>query len=611
MMPITVLYVDDDPALLDIAKIFLERTGAFKVATASSAVIALEDLENRSFDIVISDYEMPVMNGIQFLKIFRKKYENVPFILFTGKGREEIVVEALDNGADSYIQKGGDPKAQFHELQHKIKINVEMRKAQKALLDSEKKYRQLFENAQEAVFIIQDEKIAFFNPVFSRMLEHSCISCENFLSAHLMAFIHPEDQGMVRERLQQTTNGETVPVYTFRLMNESGLISWWEVNAIITEWNDRPATLNFARDVSSQYHLSKKIAESESRYREMVEFLPITVIETNEQLILTFINRAGTNTFGYQCSEIQGHLTPRDLVVLEEQEKIIQIYNRARNMEVTLAHETIARKKDGTTFTMKIYVSAIKEGSKITGFRSVCINISDIKKVAEELYRANKKLKLMADIAHHDINNKLTALQGYLELAQTHPPGQNAARYLENSQNIAGLIQAQIEFSQTYNDIGLEPPKWQDLPEIITISEKRLIHETISVRCSIRDLKIYADPFLKSVFQNLVDYSLRYGEHVSTISVSCEKRGNRLVVVYEDNGNGITSSDKPLLFTSGFGKNTGTGLFMVREILSVTGIAITETGESGKGARFEIHIPQGKYRFVTGSPEETAVSQSI
>jgi len=117
---ISVLYVDDEESLLEIAKIYLEENNKFHIHTANSVREGLEILRTRSFDIIISDYQMPDIDGIMFLKMLRSSGNTTPFIIFTGRGREEIVIEALNSGADFYLQKGGDPKSQFAELESKI-----------------------------------------------------------------------------------------------------------------------------------------------------------------------------------------------------------------------------------------------------------------------------------------------------------------------------------------------------------------------------------------------------------------------------------------------------------------------------------------------------------
>jgi two-component system sensor histidine kinase KdpD len=135
---IRVLMVDDEPSILDVSKLFLERTGAFEVDTVESAVDALEKLESAQYDAVVSDYKIPGMDGIEFLKEVRALDPGFPFILFTGKGREEVVIEALDNGIDYYIRKGADTEAQFAELSSKIRLAVEQRRAEKEIVEQHK-----------------------------------------------------------------------------------------------------------------------------------------------------------------------------------------------------------------------------------------------------------------------------------------------------------------------------------------------------------------------------------------------------------------------------------------------------------------------------------------
>jgi len=130
--PYSVLYVDDEPDLLELGKLFLEADGLFSVSTAESGAIALEMMKNQEFDAIISDYQMPECNGIRFLRHIRHD-SDIPFILFTGKGREEVVVEAINSGVDFYLQKGGDTKALFAELGHKINQAISRRTAEKAL----------------------------------------------------------------------------------------------------------------------------------------------------------------------------------------------------------------------------------------------------------------------------------------------------------------------------------------------------------------------------------------------------------------------------------------------------------------------------------------------
>ena len=155
----SLLYVDDEPDLLSLGKLFLEGGGDFHVTTAMSAHEGLEKLATGSFDAVISDYQMPVMDGIALLKEVRIAHGAIPFILFTGKGREEVVIEAINNGVDFYLQKGGAPKAQFAELRHKILVAVERRHALDALRDSEQRLADIINFLPDATFAINTDGV--------------------------------------------------------------------------------------------------------------------------------------------------------------------------------------------------------------------------------------------------------------------------------------------------------------------------------------------------------------------------------------------------------------------------------------------------------------------
>lgn len=140
-----ILYVDDETDLLIITKLFLEKSGEFLVETSTSATDVLSSGLLSSYDAIVSDYLMPEMNGIDLLKAVRREQAELPFILFTGRGREEIVIEAINNGADFYLQKGGDPKSQFAELAHKVKQAIMRRSAEKARNESEEKFAKVFQ----------------------------------------------------------------------------------------------------------------------------------------------------------------------------------------------------------------------------------------------------------------------------------------------------------------------------------------------------------------------------------------------------------------------------------------------------------------------------------
>jgi len=150
--PIRVLHVDDDISFLKTAKLILEMQGASQVDTASSVEEATEKMKENKYDAVISDYQMPGKDGLQFLKELRNSGNNISFVIFTGKGREEVTINALNLGADGYFNKIGHPETVYGELAHGIRQVVEKRRADQLLLRSEERYRIISNTIADIVF---------------------------------------------------------------------------------------------------------------------------------------------------------------------------------------------------------------------------------------------------------------------------------------------------------------------------------------------------------------------------------------------------------------------------------------------------------------------------
>jgi len=172
---ITVLCVDDDSAYLSLEKRFLEVPGVLTVTTALSAPEALREIETNRFDAVVADYQMPGMDGIELLRAVRAVYPGLPFILYTGKGREEVVIEAFNSGADFYLQKNGEPTVQFAQLKDTIFRAVKLGAVWEGFHDSETRYRRLFETAQDGILILDAEavEITDANPFLLTLLGYT------------------------------------------------------------------------------------------------------------------------------------------------------------------------------------------------------------------------------------------------------------------------------------------------------------------------------------------------------------------------------------------------------------------------------------------------------
>jgi PAS domain S-box-containing protein len=221
----SLLYVDDAEDLRELGKLYLEAIGDFSVTTAESADRALALLRDRSFDLILSDFDMPGMDGIRFLTRVREQYRDIPFILFTARGRDEIVEEAIGHGADFYIQKGIDTRAQFAELAHKIRQAVRRQQAETALAVSRDYLDKIFSSVRAGIVIVDaaTHRIIDINPAATLMIG---AQKEEILGKVCHRYICPAEQGRCpicdlgqdvdnSERVLLTAAGKEVPLIKY------------------------------------------------------------------------------------------------------------------------------------------------------------------------------------------------------------------------------------------------------------------------------------------------------------------------------------------------------------------------------------------------------------
>lgn len=220
------------------------------------------------------------------------------------------------------------------------------------------------------------------------------------------------------------------------------------------------------------------------------------------------------------------------------------------------------------------------------------------KRMAEEALRSvNSKLVLLSSVTRHDILNQLTALRACVDLTRDNPNDPAVTGYLDTMEKTTEVIRLQMEFTSDYQDLGQKEPVWQVVSAAFATAAEPFAGWHIAFSCDTGTLECYADALLGRVFYNMIDNSIRHGEHVSAVRLSFVQADPDLLMVYEDNGVGVPDEDKEKIFIKGFGKHTGLGMFLIQEILSITGMTIRETGTRGTGVRFEIRVPAGAFRF--------------
>ena len=318
--------------------------------------------------------------------------------------------------------------------------------------------------------------------------------------------------------------------------------------------------------------------------------------------IILDINDGFTNLTGFDRFETIG-ISSLKINVWKNPADRQKVYDEIFEKGFCENYETILRRKDGSEITCIVSAKSITLQG-VPCIISVTRDITDRKRAEQALQQANRKLNLLSSITRHDILNTVTVLAGYLGLAREEPAGPKLKDYLDHLDVSAKTIQRQIEFTREYQEIGVNAATWQNVEETVreAASEFKMKDVTLDIECG--NTEIFADPLLRKVFYNFFDNSFRYAPPFTTISVSCTGKEDGLSVVFADDGAGIPEEVRSHLFERGFGKHTGLGLFLSREILAITGITITENGEAGKGARFEMTVPKGAYRFSGTGPEQ-------
>ncbi|MDD1699877.1 MAG: PAS domain S-box protein [Methanoregula sp.] len=586
---ISLLYADDEPDLLDLCKLFLEREGEFSVTTVTSANEGLKILADGKIEGIISDYQMPLMDGIEFLKQVRRDYKDIPFILFTGKGREEVVIEAINNGADFYLQKGGDPRAQFSELSHKMRQAIRRKKAEEDL----RMMKATVSNAAEGIlWINQDGGITFFNDTICSMLgysreEFACLTIQDInpglFENHILSLwerVKERNYNTVQDK-NRKKDGSTIPV---------------EILLNYIEFGSNAYVFAFVRDITDRKRAEDELKSAYEKNQGLMDYAndAIFIADTETGMLLD-ANKKTQAMIGRTLKEIQ-RMHESELHPKEEEEKY-RAYFKKHAFEGTGLQEEVVVDKNGNHIPVIVSATILYVGGRRC-LMGIFHDISDIKKAHDSLQLANKKLNLLAEITRHDIRNKLTILGGYLELFNDHPPEPQHSMYLDKLKTAVTMITANIEFTKLYQDLGVVAPSWQKVNETFYKACTHIDIKKIRFESEKDELEIFADPLLERVFYNIVQNAVEHGTRVSVVRLSWSETADGLLIRLEDDGIGIPAQDKETIFERGFGKNTGLGLFLSREILSITNITIKESGEFQHGARFEMLVPKGIYRFT-------------
>ena len=421
---IRILHVDDESSLIGITKTYLEKKGEFLVTSALSVNDALKILETNSFDVILSDFEMPDIDGIEFLKILKSGGDTTPFIIFSGRGREDVFIDAINNGADFYLQKGGKPKAQFAELKNMVHQAYSRKKAEMELKKSEERYRAVVESQTELICrFLPDGEIGFVNDAFCRYygLDSLKIIGEKFVPN-----VPESEQSTIRNHLLSLTPENPVNNIEHRIILPDGSIRWqqWNDTGIFDERGNVTEYQSVGRDVTDQKLMEKSLQEKVNYVEALMYSIPAPVFYRDISGIYHDCNKAfeelvglsrgeiiGKNIFDFFNDDLADFYAEMDREIIENphlQQYEYKINNSGGEIFDVLFSKTARYRADGT----------------VDGIVGVIIDISDRKKMENSIKEEINFIQALKDTIpapfffrdedgiYHDCNKAFEELVG-------------------------------------------------------------------------------------------------------------------------------------------------------------------------------------------------------
>jgi PAS domain S-box-containing protein len=302
-----------------------------------------------------------------------------------------------------------------------------------------------------------------------------------------------------------------------------------------------------------------------------------------------FWNKTSEQIFGLKASEVIGKddkelFSPEMVAVIEKEDK------EAVLNQISIRNKKISNKFQGERIIHMIIVPILNSENILQYILGIGEDVTN--------ETNNLKMDLLFSITRRDVLDQLSVIMNYLERAQLRTTHEEMQQFFDKTIESIESIQRHMAFGKSLQDLGMTSPKWQSVKKIWNDVVRLLPANNLEFCLETADIELYADPLLPRVFYNLLNNVLHHGgPQLTKVRLYTRLSGESLILIVEDNGSGIPFDKKMKIFEFGCGKGTGFGLFLIREILGNTGITVTETGEPGKGAKFEILVPKGKFRF--------------
>ena len=471
---------------------------------------------------------------------------------------------------------------------------TDMRNAEEALRESEEKYRSIFNNFPDLYYQTDlNGIITRLSPSLTRLSGWVPEDLIGHLTTELYAFPEERD-GLIETLLRK---GE-VQNYEITLLHKDGRHLMTSISGhLLFDDAGKPTVIEGTiRDISERKKAEEALRKSENKYRKLVETTDTGFVIIDDQGRVLDANLKYISLTNHTSLEEIAGRNVTEWTAAYEKDKNAEAVQQCvrdgymRSLEIDYVNAS------GTIIPIEINSTVVRsdEGVQIL---TLCRDISDRKRAENAIRQANKKLNLLSSITRHDINNQLTVIGGYMDIIECKEHDPTIDEFFQTVSTATQRIAALIQFIGEYEQIGVTAPVWQDCRTLVDTAAKEAPLGKIMVKNDLpAGIEVFADPLIAKVCYNLIDNAVRYGGKITTIRFFAEEAGDNHVIVCEDDGEGVVAEEKEKIFERGFGKNTGLGLALSREILDITGITFRETGEPGKGARFEMTVPKGAWR---------------
>jgi len=470
-----------------------------------------------------------------------------------------------------------DAQGRIEKIIHVATDITEQHQEKEALLKTEGLYSILFEKSPDGMVLVLGDRMVSCNPRAERMFGF----LRNDIIGQPLSLFSPgqqpggaESATLLTEYLQEAGKNGTVS-FSWTCRRKDGDLQPVQVTLISAGiWGDH--IIAIIHDLTGENRAVQQLRT----LSHCTELSPDPVIEATAGRDIPYANPAAHEALA------RLGLPPDPAAFLPDDFELLAPAMIAENRSLEYREVRVGPALFGEllSFTrgdpaIRIYSRDITDRALLNGAREEAI----------------RKLNLLDSMSRHDIRNKLTGVMGYIELAKGSTTDPDLIDYLGRAEVSALAVQQQVEFTKKYQNFGVNPPVWQDLSALIAEMKKNPALEKVIIEDTTAGLWVYADPLLEKILMHLLENSLEYGEHVSRVRVTGTPSPAGFLLVIEDDGVGIPADKKEKIFSKIAGKPGPLGLFLSREILSITGITLEETGEPGKGARFEMSIPAGKF----------------